>query len=111
MNHNVLNVPQNVVAVESLSLLFHDFLVYLGQVVQSIVSLTKSLRRQFVRYMLTILSNPLFFLLKKCENLLQCKRFSHFSNKKYQWICNIYILNFNGTLTNDVDNFEQPAPG
>ena len=23
-----------------------------------------------------------YFLLEKCENLLQCKRFSHFSNKK-----------------------------
>ena len=26
-----------------------------------------------------------YFLLKKCEKLLQCKSFSHFSNKKYQW--------------------------
>ena len=25
-----------------------------------------------------------YFLLKKCEKLLQCKSFSHFSNKKYQ---------------------------
>ena len=27
-----------------------------------------------------------YFLLKKCEKLLQCKSFSHFFNKKYQWI-------------------------
>ena len=44
----------------------------LGPVVQSIVSLTTSLIRQFIKYVLTTLSNPLllFFLLKKCENLL-----------------------------------------
>ena len=47
-----------------------------GQVVQCIVSLTTSLSRQLIKYMLTTLSNPLLFLLKKCENLLQCKRFS-----------------------------------
>ena len=27
-----------------------------------------------------------YFLLKKCEKLLQCKSFSHFFNKKYQCI-------------------------
>ena len=53
-----------------------------GPVVQSIVSLTTSLRRHFVKYMPTTLSNPLLFMLKKCENPLQCKRFSHFFNKK-----------------------------
>ena len=30
-----------------------------------------------------------------------CKRFSHFSNKNLQCICNIYVLDFNETLTND----------
>ena len=43
--------------------------------------------------------------------LQKCKRFSHFSNKKLQCICNINVLNFNETLTNDVVNLEQPAPG
>ena len=52
-----------------------------GPVVQS---LTMSLRRQFVKYMLTTyhMQKHHYFLLEKCENLLQCKRFSHFSNKK-----------------------------
>ena len=27
------------------------------------------------------------------------------------YICNIYVLNFNETLTNDVTNFEQLAQG
>ena len=40
-----------------------------GLLVQSIVSLTMSLRRQLVKYMPTTLSNKLLFLLEKCENL------------------------------------------
>ena len=37
----------------------------LGSVVQSIVSLTMSLRRHFVKYILTTLSNPLLFFVEK----------------------------------------------
>ena len=44
-----------------------------GPVVQSTVSLTTSLRCQFVKYMPTTLSNPLLFFVGKI--------FSHFSNK------------------------------
>ena len=33
-----------------------------------------------------------------------------FPTKKKQCICDINILNFNETLTNDIVNFEQPAP-
>ena len=36
-----------------------------GPVVQSIVSLTMSLRHHFVKYMLTTLSNPLLFFVEK----------------------------------------------
>ena len=63
-------------------IVLHKDLTYQGPVVQSIVILTTSLRRHFVKYMPTTLSNPLLFLLKKCENLLQCKRFSHFFQQK-----------------------------
>ena len=46
----------------------------LGPDFQSIVSLTTSLRRQFVKYMPATLSNRLlFFVEKNCGNLLQCK--------------------------------------
>ena len=58
--------------------------IELEPVVQSIVSLTTSSRHQLVKYMPTKLSNTLLFIfsfLKKCENLLHCKRFSHFFNK------------------------------
>ena len=34
-----------------------------------------------------------------------------FSNKRSQHICNIYGQNIDETLTNDVVNFEQLAPG
>ena len=34
-----------------------------------------------------------------------------FSTKKSYRICNIYVLNFNETLTNDIVNFEKLAPG
>ena len=50
---------------------------YLDPVVQSIVSLNK-----FVKQISAKLTNTLLFLLKKCENPLQCKGFSHFFNKK-----------------------------
>ena len=49
----------------------------LGPVVQSIVSLTTSLRRQLVKYMLTKSSNTLLFFVEK-----MLESFSHFSNKK-----------------------------
>ena len=75
----------------------------LGPVVQSIVSLTTSLRRQLVKYMPTKLSNTLLFLLTKCDSHI-------FFSTKNNCICNVYVCKFNETLTNDVVNFEQPAP-
>ena len=78
----------------------------LGSVVQSIVSLTTSLRRKLVNYIPTILSNTLLFLLKNCENL-----FLTFFQQKKQCICDIYFQNVTETLTYDVVNFEQPGPG
>ena len=40
-----------------------------------------------------------------------CTKILTFFQQKYQRICNIYILNINVTLTNDVFNFEQLTPG
>ena len=58
-------------------------------VVQSIVSLTISLRHEFVKQISAKVTNTLLFfstknkcICKKCENPLQCKGFSHFFNKK-----------------------------
>ena len=55
----------------------------LDPVVQSIVSLTISLRHKFVKQISAKVTNTLlFFVEKKCENPLQCKGFSHFFNEK-----------------------------
>ena len=56
----------------------------------SIVTLTTSLRRHFVKYMPASLSNPLLFFVEKNVRIF-CSRFSHIFNKKYQCICNIYV--------------------
>ena len=55
---------------------------HLDPVVQSIVSLTISLRHKFVTQISAKVTIHCYFLLKKCENPLQCKGFSHFFNKK-----------------------------
>ena len=62
----------------------------LGPVVQSIVSLTASLRRQFVKHTPTTYANTvIFFCLKNA--ILHCKRFSHFSNK-YSSVFVIFVF-------------------
>ena len=86
--------------------------VYQGPVVQSIVSLTTSLRRQLVKYMPTaLLKTLIFFVEKKCENILHAKGSHIFSNKNITaYLKCMEIKRFNETLTNVVVNFEQPAP-
>ena len=46
--------------------------------------LTTSLVNVSLKFQTLISQVCQYFLLKKCEELLQCKSFSHFSNKKYQ---------------------------
>ena len=83
----------------------------LGPVVQSIVSLTSSLRGQLVECFTTLYQLHWYFLLKKWEKLLHCKNFSHFFNNKYWHIWDINVWNFNEMWTNDSFSFEQPGPG
>ena len=54
-------------------------------VVQSIVRLTSSLRGQLIKCFILYYQLPhiLIFFVEKCFQLLQCKSFSHFFNKKY----------------------------
>ena len=54
---------------------------YLGPVVQSIISLTSSLRGQLVKYFRPLLLNTLKFFVEKWEKLLHCKSFSLFQQK------------------------------
>ena len=44
--------------------------------------LTMSLVNDSLKFQMAILQIHCYFLLKKCENPLQCKGFSHFMNKK-----------------------------
>ena len=48
--------------------------------------LTKSLVNVSLKFQTLISQIHKYFLFKKCEKLLQCKSFSHFVNKKYQYI-------------------------
>ena len=49
---------------------------YKRPIVQSIVSLTTSLRSQLIKYMPTTLTNTLLFIVRQCEYLLHCIRFN-----------------------------------
>ena len=46
--------------------------------------LTMSLVNVLLKFQTLITQTRQYFLLKKCEKLLQCKSFSHFFIKKYQ---------------------------
>ena len=48
--------------------------------------LTTSLINEMLKFQTLISQICQFFLLKKCEKLLQCKSFSYFFNKKYHCI-------------------------
>ena len=79
--------------------------IFLGPVVQSIVSLTSSLRA----ISLTILADSIYNFLKFFAEK-NVKSYSHFFSKKFQHICVSLDVNFNESLTNDVVSFEQLGP-
>ena len=71
-----------------------------GPVVQSIVSLTSSLRGELVKCYTTLKPNTLIFLLKKMREAFALQKASYiFSTKMFS--------NFNETLTYDAVSFEQ----
>ena len=76
-----------------------------GPVVQSVVSLTSSLRV----ISLTVLADSIYNFLKLFAEKM-CKSYSHFFSKKFQNICVSLDVNFNKSLTNDVVSFEQLGP-
>ena len=78
--------------------------MYLGSVVQSVVSLTSSLRVISLTVLADSVHNILKFFAEK-------KSYSHFFSKKFQHICISLNVNFNESLTNDVVSFEQLNPG
>ena len=81
-----------------------------GAVVQSVVSLTNSLRGQLVKYFTTLLLNTLIFFVKKMREAFAVQKLLTLFQQKYWQILDINIWKFNETLTNYVVSFEQPGP-
>ena len=93
--------------------LFCDLLfAFLCPVVQSVVSLTSSLRVISLTVLADSLYNILIFFAEKMRVAfaLHCKSYSHFFSKKCQHICVSLNVNFNESLTNDIVSFEQLGP-
>ena len=83
---------------------------YLGQVVQSVVSLTSSLRV----ISLTVLADSIYHILisfvDKMWVAFAILKLLTFFSKKFQHICVSLDVNFNASLTNDIVSFEQLGP-
>ena len=81
----------------------------LGSAVQSMVSLTSSLRVISLTVLEDSIYNILIFFAEKNVSSF-CKSYSHFFSKKFQHICVSLHVNFNKSLTNDIVSFEQLGP-
>ena len=85
-----------------------------GPVVQSVVSLTSSLRVISLTVLADSIYNILIFFAEKMwvafAMQCKCKSYSHFFSKKFQHICVSFDVNFNESLTNDIVSFEQLGP-
>ena len=77
-----------------------------GPVVQSIVSLTSSLRVISLTVLADSIYNILIFFAEKMWVAFALTFFS----KKFQYICVSRDVNFNKSLTNDIISFEQLGP-
>ena len=75
-----------------------------GPVVQSVVSLTSSLRVISLTVLADSVHNILIFF------CCSAKATHIFSSKKFQHICVSLHVNFNESLTNDIVSFEQQGP-
>ena len=84
----------------------------LGPVIQSVVSLTSSLKVISLTVLADSIYNILIFFAEKMwvAFALHCKSYSHFFNKKFQHICVLLDVNFNKSLTNDVVILKQLGP-
>ena len=85
--------------------------IYLGPVVQSIVSLTSSLRVILLTVLADSIYNILLFFAEKMWVAFALQKLLTFFSKKFQHICVSLHVNFNESLTNDVVSFEQLGPG
>ena len=77
-----------------------------GPVVQSVISLTSSLRVISFTVLADSIYNILIFFAEKMWVL----SYSHFISKNFQHICVSLDVNFNESLTNNIVSFEQLGP-
>ena len=84
---------------------------HLGPVVQSIVSLTSSLRVILLTVLADSIYNILIFFAEKMWVAFALQKQLTFFQQKFQHICVSLDLNFNESLTNDIVSFEQLGPG
>ena len=88
-----------------------DWWKNLGPVVQSVVSLTSSLRVISLSVLVESIYNMLkFFAEKMWVAFALQKLLTFFFSKKFQHICVSLDVNFNESLTNNVVSFEQLGP-
>ena len=83
----------------------------LGPVVQSVVSLTSSLRVISLTVLADSIYNILIFFAEKIWVAFALQKLLTFFGTKFQHICVSLNVNFNESLTNDVVSFEQLGPG
>ena len=83
----------------------------LGPVVQSVVSLTSSLKVISLTILADSIYKILIFFAEKMWVAFALQKLLTFFNKKYQHICVSFDINFNESLTNDIVSFEQLGPG
>ena len=83
---------------------------YQGPVVQSVVSLTTSLRVISLIVLADPIHNILIFFAEKMWVAFALQKLLTFFSKKFQHICVSLDVNFNESLTNDVVSFEQLGP-
>ena len=74
-----------------LNLSFHVKVLYLGPVVQSIVSLTSSLRGYLIKYFTTLLLNACILFVEKKREAFVLQKLLTFFNKKYWRILDINV--------------------
>ena len=79
----------------------------LGPVVQSVVSLTSSLRVTSLTVLADSICNILIFFAKKKGEGFALQKLLTFFEQKFQHICVSLNVNFNESLTNDIVSFEQ----
>ena len=82
-----------------------------GPVVQTVVSLTSSLRAISLTVLADSIYNIVIYFAEKMWVAFALQKLLTFFSKKIQRICVSLDVNFNGLITNDVVSFEQLGPG